>query len=277
MRLLTFLSDFGLDSPYPAAMKAVAAGICTARFVDVSHAVPPHAVRTGAYLLWSVAPACPAGTVHCAVVDPGVGTARAALAVASAGHIFVGPDNGLLLPAAKRLGTPHVYRLTNPAYRREPVSPTFHGRDVFAPAAAHLAAGVALDDLGARTSGYIDLSLERAEWDGSTVRGEVLWIDPFGNILTTIPGEALARFPPGAPLTVDVRGRGMRATAGNTFGDVPPGAAVVLTGSDGLVEIALNRARAAGKLGATPGDAVTLRSADISSHEDTADGGAVIL
>jgi S-adenosylmethionine hydrolase len=264
-RLLTFLSDFGLDSPYPAAMKAVAAGICDARFVDISHAVPAHAVRTGAYLLWSVAPACPAGTVHCAVIDPGVGTARAPLAVASAGHIFVGPDNGLLLPAAKRLGAPDVYRLTNPVYRREPVSPTFHGRDVFAPAAAHLAAGVALDDLGVRASGYVDLTLERAEWDGTMVRGEVLWIDPFGNILTTIPGEALARFPAGAPLTVGVRGGGVRATAGYTFGDVPPGAAVVLTGSDGLVEIALNRARAAGRLGAAPGDAVTLRSVEIGS------------
>ena len=246
-------------------MKAVAAGICDARFVDISHAVPAHAVRTGAYLLWSVAPACPAGTVHCAVIDPGVGTARAPLAVASAGHIFVGPDNGLLLPAAKRLGAPDVYRLTNRVYRREPASPTFHGRDVFAPAAAHLAAGVALDDLGVRASGYVDLTLERAEWDGTMVRGEVLWIDPFGNIVTTIPGEALARFPAGAPLTVGVRGGGMRATAGYTFGDVPPGAAVVLTGSDGLVEIALNRARAAERLGAAPGDAVTIRSVEIGS------------
>ncbi|HLW47497.1 MAG TPA: SAM-dependent chlorinase/fluorinase [bacterium] len=265
MRLLTFLSDFGLESPYPAAMKAVAAGICDARFVDISHAVPPHAVRTGAYLLWSVAPACPAGTVHCAVVDPGVGTARAPLAVASAGHIFVGPDNGLLLPAAKRLGTPRVYRLTNAAYRREPVSATFHGRDVFAPAAAHLAAGVALDEIGTPAPGHVDLILERAEWDGPSLRGEVLWIDPFGNILTTIPGQALAGLPAGREISVEVQKGGLRATAGRTFGDVAPGAAVVLTGSDGFVEIALNRARAASLLGAAPGDPVWLRPADIGS------------
>jgi S-adenosyl-L-methionine hydrolase (adenosine-forming) len=265
MRLLTFLSDFGVESPYPAAMKAVAAGICDARFIDISHAVPPHAVRAGAYLLWSVAPVCPAGTVHCAVVDPGVGTERAPLAVASAGHIFVGPDNGLLLPAAKRLGTPAVYRLTNRAYRRDPVSATFHGRDVFAPAAAHLASGVAIEDVAARAPGYVDLTLERAEWDGPTLRGEVLWIDPFGNILTTIPGDALARIPRRRAMMVEVRSGGICATAGHTFGDVPPGAAVVLTGSDGLVEIALNRARAADVLRPAPGDVVRLRPVDIGS------------
>jgi S-adenosyl-L-methionine hydrolase (adenosine-forming) len=265
MRLLTFLSDFGLDSPYPAAMKAVAAGICDARFIDISHAVPPHAVRTGAYLLWSVAPACPAGTVHCAVVDPGVGTDRAPLAVASAGHVFVGPDNGLLLPAAKRLGSPDVYRLANPAYRRESVSATFHGRDVFAPAAAHLAAGAAIGSVGPPVRDYVDLTLERAEWDGAALRGEVLWVDPFGNILTTIPGAALARIPSGRAVMIDVPRGGIRATAGHTFGDVPPGAAVVLAGSDGLVEIALNRGRAADVLPAAPGDPVRFRPVDIGS------------
>jgi S-adenosyl-L-methionine hydrolase (adenosine-forming) len=264
MRLLTFLSDFGLDSPYPAAMKAVASAICDARFLDISHAVPRHAVRAGAYLLWSVVPVCPSGTVHCAVVDPAVGTARAPLAVASGGHMFVGPDNGLLLPAAKRLGRPKVYRLTNRAYWHHPVSATFHGRDVFAPVAAHLAAGAAVDVVGAPAPDYVDLTIEEGGWDGSTLRGAVLWVDPFGNLVTTIPGHLLAGLAEG-PAVVEVGAKALRGEIGRTFGDVAPGGVVIVKGSDGLVEIALNRGRAAEALAATPGDPVQVRAADIGS------------
>ena len=275
MRLLTFLSDFGLESPYPAAMKAAAAAICDARFIDVSHAVPRHAVRAGAYLLWSVAPVCSAGTVHCAVVDPGVGTARAALAVASGGQVFVGPDNGLLMPAAARVGSPEVYRLTNSAYWRRPVSATFHGRDIFAPVAAHIAAGVALDTIGTPAPDHVDLTLERAEWNGPVLRGEVLWIDPFGNILTTMPGAMLDRFPSGHPVRVETHGADLRAAIGHTFGAVAPGEAVVLVGSDGLVEIAVNRGAAAGVLGARPGDAVGLRP--ISAPDTISGAGEAVI
>lgn len=267
MRLVTFLSDFGLDSPYPAAMKAVAAAICDARFLDISHAVPPHGIRTGAYLLWSVVPVCPAGTVHCAVVDPAVGTVRAPLAVAAGGQIFVGPDNGLLMPAARRLGRPEVYRLTNEAYWHHPVSATFHGRDIFAPAAAHLAAGIALAAVGAPAPDHVDLALDEGGWDGPALRGEVLWVDPFGNLVTTIPGALLAGLPDGQPTVVEVGvgAKSLPATIGHTFADVPPGCAVVLRGSNGLVEIALNRGRAADALAASPGNPVRLRPADIGS------------
>jgi S-adenosylmethionine hydrolase len=264
-RLVTFLSDFGLDSPYPAAMKAVAAAICDARFIDISHAVPRHAVRTGAYLLWSLAAVCPPDTVHCAVVDPGVGTARAPLAVAAGGQVFVGPDNGLLLPAAKRLGRPDVYRLTNPAYWREPVSATFHGRDIFAPVAAHLAAGIPLDVVGAPAPAYTDLAIDEGGWDGPALRGAVLWVDPFGNLVTTIPGGLLRGFPDGRNAVVEVGARKVPAAIGRTFGDVYPGNAVVITGSDGLVEIALNQGSAADALAAGPGDRVRVGHEDIGS------------
>lgn len=265
MRLLTFLSDFGLDSPYPAAMKAVAAAICDARFVDITHAVPRHAVRTGAYLLWSVAPACPPGTVHCAVVDPGVGTARAPLAVAAGGQIFVGPDNGLLLPAARRLGDPAVYRLTNPAFWHHPVATTFHGRDIFAPVAAHLAAGAALDALGGRAPGYADLTVEEGGWDGAALRGTVLWVDPFGNLVTTIPAPLLAGFAGAGYAAVEVGSRTLTAAVGRTFGDVPAGEAVIVKGSDGLLEVAINQGRAAEALAASAGDPVRLQAVDIGS------------
>lgn len=258
MRLLTFLSDFGRASPYPAAMKAAAASVCEATFVDISHDVPPQAVRVGAYLLWSVAPVFPAGTVHCAVVDPGVGTQRAALAVASGDQVFVGPDNGLLIPAARRLGPLRAYRLTNPRYWRTPVSATFHGRDVFAPVAAHLVAGVPLDELGEPATEYVDLTFPAGAWDGESLIGEVLWVDPFGNLVTTISGDLLGHLR-GRAVVVEVAGKALRGAVARTFGDVPQGEVVVLVGSDGVVEVAVRGGSAAGRMGAGIADAIRIR------------------
>jgi S-adenosylmethionine hydrolase len=261
VRVLTFLSDFGRASQYPAAMKAVAAAICEAAFVDISHDVPPLAVRGGAYLLWSVAPIFPPGTVHCAVVDPGVGTTRAALAVASGGQFFVGPDNGLLVPAARRCGVPTVYRLTDPAYWRTPVSATFHGRDVFAPVAAHLASGVPLEALGEPAARYVDLTLPVGRWDGTCLRGEVLWIDPFGNLVTTIPGGSIEHLTGTRAVVVETESGALQAAVARTFGDVARGAAAVLVGSDGMVEVAVNSGSAAARTGASVGGRVHIRPA----------------
>ncbi|HLW60431.1 MAG TPA: SAM-dependent chlorinase/fluorinase [bacterium] len=260
MPLLTFLSDFGSASPYPAAMKVAAAVIAPqAVLVDISHDVPPGAIRQGAYLLWAVAPTCPPGTVHCAVVDPGVGTDRAPLAVAAGGQVFVGPDNGVLLPAARHVGTPAVYRLTNPAYWRPVVSPTFHGRDVFAPAAAHLAVGAPLADLGEPFAGCIEPAWPTGGWEGAALLGEVLWIDAFGNVITNIPGALLAEIPPSTAVAVKTPLRTVPATIARTFGDVAAGEAAVLAGSDGMVEVAVNRGRASTRLRATVGTRIRIR------------------
>ena len=261
MRLLTFLSDFGGASPYPAAMKAAAAGLCDAGFLDISHDVPPGSIREAAYLLWSVAPACAAGTVHCAVVDPGVGTARAPLAVASGGQIFVGPDNGLLLPAARRLGTPAVYCLRDSGVWRHPVSATFHGRDVFAPTAARLASGVPLAAVGAPAAEYVDLALPVGRRDGSALAGEVLWIDRFGNLVTSIPGSLLETVPRGSGVVIEAGSTTLGAASARTFADVVPGETAVLVGSDGLVEVAQNGGSAAAKLSAVLGMALRVRPA----------------
>lgn len=261
MRLLTFLSDFGSASPYPAAMKAVAAALCDAGLLDISHDVSPGSVREAAYLLWSVVPACAAGTVHCAVVDPGVGTARAALAIASGGQIFVGPDNGLLLPAARRLGMPAVYRLHEPRVWRQPVSATFHGRDVFAPTAARLAPGAPLESVGAPAAEYVDYALPAGRREGSALVGEVLWIDRFGNLITSIPGSLLEAAPRGGVLVVEAGSAMHGAVAVRTFADVPPGEMAVLVGSDGLVEVAQNRGSAAARLSAAVGVALRVRPA----------------
>jgi S-adenosylmethionine hydrolase len=261
VRLLTFLSDFGSGSPYPAAMKAAAAALCDALLVDISHDVAPGGIREGAYLLWSVAPACAPGTVHCAVIDPGVGTARGALAIVAGGQMFVGPDNGVLLPAARRLGSPAVYRLTEARFWRHPVSATFHGRDVFAPTAAHLASGTAPAAVGVPVDSYVDLTLPTGHRDGVALVGEVLWIDRFGNLVTSIPGTLLEGMPPGSRVSIETTAAGLAAATGSTFADVQPGHAVVLVGSDGLVEIAVNRGSAGARVAAVLGMAVRVRPA----------------
>lgn len=261
MRLVTFLSDFGSGSPYPAAMKAAAAELCDALLMDISHDVPAGAIREGAYLLWSVAHACASGTVHCAVIDPGVGTQRAALAVASGGQVFVGPDNGVLLPAARRLGTPVVYRLTVPGFWRQPVSATFHGRDVFAPVAARVASGTPLAAVGVPIDSYVDLAFPEGRRDGSGLVGEVLWVDRFGNLVTSIPGDLLQGLPPGSGVVIDTVTASLPAMSARAFGDAAPGEAVVLVGSDGMVEVAVNRGSAASRLAASLGTALRVRLA----------------
>jgi S-adenosyl-L-methionine hydrolase (adenosine-forming) len=261
VRLLTFLSDFGSGSPYAAAMKAAAAALCDAHLVDISHDVPPGAILEGAYLLWSVAPACGPGTVHCAVIDPGVGTDRASLAVASGGQAFVGPDNGVLLPAARRMGAPAVYRLDDPAFWRHPVSATFHGRDVFAPVAARLASGTPVTAVGVPTDAYVDLVLPTGHRDGASLVGEVLWIDRFGNLVTSIPGDLLEGVTAGRGVVVETPAASLPATAARTFGDAAPAQAVVIVGSDGMVEVAVNRGSAAAKLAAAIGMTLRVRPA----------------
>lgn len=260
MRILTFLSDFGAASPYPAAMKAAAAAVADAVFVDISHEVPPQSIRGGAYLLWSVAPTFPRGTVHCAVVDPGVGTSRAALGVASGGQFFVGPDNGLLLPAARRCGTPLVYRLLDPTYWRTPVSSTFHGRDVFAPAAAYLAAGVPLERLGPPVPDPVRLPIPGSRLEAGALVGEVLDVDRFGNLLTSIEATRLGELPGSGPLRVEVAGHTIGGLV-EAFAAGAAEAAAAIVGSTGRVEIFVRDGSAARRLGVGRGAPVRVRRA----------------
>lgn len=251
--IVTLLSDFGSASPYPAQMKAVLASSCDAVFIDITHDVPRHDVRAGAYLLSAVVRTTPAGTVHLAVVDPGVGTTRTPLIISSGGQWFVGPDNGLLLPAAKRLGHPRVYEMT--ADSPDAVSATFHGRDIFAPAAARLARGTPADALGRVITQFVDLDLGTGRREGDALVGEVIYVDAFGNLITNIPAGALEAG--GGPLTLIAGRRRARAAAARTYGDVAPGGLAVVAGSDGLLEVAVRDGSAAEHLAA--GSGATLR------------------
>jgi len=251
--LITLLSDFGSASPYPAAMKAVLATLCQATLIDISHDVPRHAIWHAAYLLAAVAPHVPVGTVHLAVVDPGVGTARKALIVASGGQLFVGPDNGLVIPAARRVGSPQVFAVTNAATPSS-VSGTFHGRDLFAPLAAQLVRGIPIASLAAPIAHYTDLDFGIGQRDPSGLSGRVIYIDPFGNLITNIPSEYLQEVAPA--VTIHVGATSLPARIARTYGDVEKGSAAVLPGSDGALEVAVREGNAAAILGVTVGAAL---------------------
>lgn len=255
-RVITLLSDFGSTSPYPGQMKLALAARTGAALLDISHDVPRHDLRTGAYLLRAAAAHAPAGTVHLAVVDPGVGTARRALIVRSGGQDFVGPDNGLMLPAARRVGAPRVFVITDETLIRGVRSGTFHGRDLFAPAAAFLAEGTPPGVLGVPAPEVVDLDLGQGRREGRALVGTVAYVDPFGNVITDIPAGLLP--PAGRRVEVRLRRRRLQATVRATYGEGARGALVVLPGSDALVEIALREGDAAGRLGIRPGMPVSI-------------------
>jgi S-adenosyl-L-methionine hydrolase (adenosine-forming) len=246
--LITLLTDFGAGSGYPAQMKGAILGLCPdARIVDVSHEVPPYRILVGQALLAEAVPAFPAGTIHVAVVDPGVGTARRGILIVSGekapGHLFVGPDNGLLWPFVRGA---RVYELANPGLRRASVSPTFHGRDVFAPAAAHLALGVPPEQFGPEVLDPVRLAPPRVRHEGDAVVGEIVHIDSFGNLVSNLGIEDL---PPAdrSVLKVSIGGRTLCGIKGS-YGEVGAGCLLALFGSAGLLEIAVREGSAAREL-----------------------------
>lgn len=257
---ISFLTDFGRDATAPAVCRGVMLGIAPrARIVDLSHAVRPFAVRDGAFLLWSAVPYLPIG-VHLAVVDPGVGTRRRPIALRSGrGDILVGPDNGLLRPAAEHLGgTVEARVLENADLWLAKVSPTFHARDLFAPVAAHLVSGVPLASVGPQVAidGLVDLVLPSATVRDGGLDTAVLFVDTFGNcrLAGSLPDleAATGGVTPGRRFAVVVDGHPEPAVVPfePTFGRVAPGAALLYEDADyaGLA-LAVNRGSAAEQFG----------------------------
>jgi len=244
-RLITLLTDFGTADGYVGEMKGVlATGAAGAALVDVAHDVAPHDVDGARLALARYWRKFPGGTVHVVVVDPGVGTDRAALAVESEGRFLVGPDNGVLSPALLQPGMRCV-SLPIPAG----AAPTFHGRDVFAPAAAELAQGISLDALGEPVAApIVRRTPEAVRREDGTIAGVVITIDRFGNAVTNLMARR------GGVLVVGER----RLALSRSYGDAMPGALVALVGSSGLVEIALRDGNAAAHLGLGRGSAIVL-------------------
>jgi S-adenosylmethionine hydrolase len=251
--IVTFTTDFGRSDGYAGAMKGVVLSLAPdAVLVDISHDVPARDVQAGAFALAQAAPFFPAGSVHVGVVDPGVGGPRADLVVAAAGAYFVGPDNGLLSLAAT--APRRAWRIEDPRYRREPVSATFHGRDVFAPAAGRLAAGWAAEQAGPPVTELVPLPVARSGALGDGGEGEIVHVDSFGNLFTSFGGSE-----PAGGWELDCDGRRFTLTAARTFSDVEPGALVLYAGSGGQLEIALRDGSAAALLGAGRGTRLRLR------------------
>jgi S-adenosyl-L-methionine hydrolase (adenosine-forming) len=268
--LLTFLTDFGTADTYVGAVKGAMLGVhSNLAIVDLTHEIPPQDVLQGALQLMSAAQHFPSGTVHLAVVDPGVGTDRRGIVVSVGGHTFVGPDNGLLSFAVSRIGTQcgitipeqgdalllpegvNAVVLDEPRFWRQPVAPTFHGRDIFGPVAAHVARGVPMAVLGTRTDRMLKLPFPRpVRHTRHSWSVEIVQVDRYGNLTTCLPGE-MAR----GQLRIiagQVSITGLQQTYGSTEGPV------ALIGSAGFLEIAVPGGSAAAELGLQRGDSVQI-------------------
>ena len=256
--IITFTSDFGRSDWFVGVVHGVIHGLCPgARVVDLTHDIPPGHVQRAAFVVEVAAGDFPAGAVHLAVVDPGVGTARRAIAVQARGQWFVGPDNGVL---EWGLSDPRaeVHALTESRYFRSPVSRTFHARDVFAPVAAHLACGEPIGRFGPRIKDAVRLERPIPRPVDGRLVGRVMFVDHFGNALTNLSEQDLSdAFPkvPEARLLILVPGRALRGIA-RAYGDSKAGTLLAIMGSSGRLEIAQVGGDAAARLGLGEGDEV---------------------
>jgi len=252
--VVTLTTDFGLRDPYVAEMKGVILGLAPeTRLVDITHEVESHDVVGAALALEAAMPFFPDGSVHLAVVDPGVGTARRGLVVTTETAAFVAPDNGLLTPVFAR-GVWRAFELTAAHLRLPRVSRTFHGRDVFAPAAAHLARGVAPEQFGPAAADPIRLPWPEVHAVGGAVAGAVVHVDRFGNLITSIAGDTVERL--GAAASIHIAGRHLPLVG--TYADLPRGGAGALIGSSNRLEVAVREGSAAAVLGARRGTPVAV-------------------
>jgi S-adenosyl-L-methionine hydrolase (adenosine-forming) len=255
--IITLLTDFGLEDTYVASMKGVILDICPdARLVDISHLVPPQDVRSGAFLLVSCYRDFPAGTIHLAVIDPGVGTDRRGLVIRADDCFFVGPDNGLLSWVLREASGWEAFSLERPAYWRATISETFHGRDIFAPTAAHLAMGVPAEALGP------PCIPQMASWANPVHKkeelvGEIIHIDHFGNAVTNVNRAVLERFVSGSQAAVRIGGLSISPIV-DTYGNQETGTLIALIGSSNFLEIAVNQGNAAKNCGFRRGDLVCI-------------------
>jgi hypothetical protein len=260
---ISFLTDYGLEDGFVAACHGVAARISPGtRLIDITHLVPPGDVRRGAAVLAQTVPYLPPGA-HVAVVDPGVGTARRGIAVVAGECVLVGPDNGLLSWAAAALGgVTSAYQLTNGEMWLHPVSPTFHGRDIFTPVAAHLATGADLKEVGTQidVDDLVTMPAPTSRVHDGEAEGEVMSVDRFGNVQLSIAASDADRLGLGFGSSVVVRcgRRQLTVSYVETFAAVAPGEIVAFTDSAGLISLAVNGGDAAQQLGLPPGAHVRL-------------------
>jgi S-adenosylmethionine hydrolase len=276
MTTIALLTDFGNDDIYVGVMKGVMRGIHPqADFIDITHTISPQHVREAAFSLSNAFRYFPKGTVFLVVVDPGVGSMRRPIAVQASGYTFIAPDNGVLSYALAFADHVEAVALDNPDYHLKNVSQTFHGRDIFAPVSAHLANGVPLAEIGSSVTDLVSLPVPRLEISPSSVQGEVLHIDRFGNLITSIgrlswvDAERMTLYPAfgeelfSVPINLSqaevwVNQQNV-STIQRSYSDVRRGELLALLGSSGYLEISVNQGNAAQRLDVAVGDPVELK------------------
>ncbi|NPA99928.1 MAG: SAM-dependent chlorinase/fluorinase [Crenarchaeota archaeon] len=251
MRIITLLTDFGTRDYFVPSMKGVILSICdNVHIVDITHEVPPQNVKRGAVLLWACYKYFPRDTIHVVVVDPGVGTERKPIIVRSRNYYFIGPDNGVLIPAAEDDGIVKVYEIIVEKVSRGKISRTFHGRDIFAPAAALLASGIDVEEIGRPLDSYDrSIIIEKArKISENAFEAQVVYIDRFGNVYTSVREEDLKE----QPRYIIVRlgsEREIKLPFVDAYGRVPVGSDLALINSEGFLELATNHGDFSNKYG----------------------------
>jgi S-adenosyl-L-methionine hydrolase (adenosine-forming) len=258
-QIVTLTTDFGLGSPYVAAMKGVILSINpAARLVDIAHTVAPQNVRQGAVLLAEATSWFPAGTIHIAVVDPGVGTERRIIYAQIGDQQYLAPDNGLLSRLAAKTRPSRIIVLENAEHWLPSVSDTFHGRDIMAPVAAQLSLGMEPDRLGPSISGLVELDWTAPQVERNRIVGEVVWIDGFGNLITDITSAMLVAIADRSRATTKIAGETIRGID-RTYGERAAGTLIALVGSSGYLEVAVADGSAAARLSGKSGTQVNVR------------------
>ncbi|KPJ57398.1 MAG: hypothetical protein AMJ42_04720 [Deltaproteobacteria bacterium DG_8] len=261
--MIALLTDYGDKDFYVGAMKGVIYSIYPeAMVVDITHQIPPYNIKEGALTLYRAAREFPPGTIFVAVVDPSVGTSRRPIvSLTLDGKYFVGPDNGIFNVVFQEAGVHKIYQIKNPKWMRQAgVSKTFHGRDIFAPVAAHLAAGQPVEEVGPEIKDYLLLSSRPAKREGNRIRGEVTSIDHYGNVSLNIPRKLFKELglKRGAELLVHFKNKKVKIKWVITFDEVPEGESLLFISSTDFLELAVNRGSAARKYGLEPGESLIL-------------------
>jgi S-adenosylmethionine hydrolase len=257
--IITLTTDFGLGSPYVAAMKGVILSINPeARLVDLSHAVGPQNVRQGALVLAEATTWFPAGTIHVGVVDPGVGTQRRIVYARIGDQQYIAPDNGLLSRLTLKTRPSQIITVENPEHWLPSVSNTFHGRDIMAPVAAQLSLGMEPDRLGPPLAALVELDWPQPRIESNAIVGEVVWIDGFGNLISNVTEGMLTAIQDRTRATVGIEGHTLRGID-RTYGDRPANTPLALVGSSGYLEVSAAGGSAAATLRCESGARVTVR------------------
>ncbi|MFQ6040595.1 MAG: S-adenosyl-l-methionine hydroxide adenosyltransferase family protein [Candidatus Poribacteria bacterium] len=257
--IITLTTDFGTTDIFVGVMKGVILNLNPeAKIIDIAHDIEPQDIHAAAFLLSSAYRYFPPGTIHVGVIDPGVGSARRAIAVETEQYYFVAPDNGLLSYVLREEKVRCAVNLTNPEYFLPQISHTFHGRDIFAPVAAHLSCGVSLNSLGERITNIMQIPISTPDTSESEIVGQIIYIDRFGNLITNISQNLFESIKKGRDFMIFVKDRQIQQIC-RAYAEFPPGELLGIFSSFGNLEIAINGGNAAETLGVKRGDSIKVQ------------------